>query len=86
MITLEFGGDHPLTIPCLTLDGYHRPLGGESASLTLTVAPAALLTGWLAQPPLGMGCTVRYDQEVVMDGALHGVRVNSKGVELRVEG
>lgn len=86
MIALELGGDHPLTIPCQSLEGYHRPLGGESASLTVTVVHADLLPAWLASPPLGLACAVRFDEALVLEGVLHQIQINSKSVSLRVEG
>ena len=86
MIALELGGDHPFSIPGQTLEGYHRPLGGESASLTVTVAYADLLPAWLANPPLGLACAVRFDDELVLEGVFHHVRVDSKSVSVRVEG
>lgn len=86
MIALDLGGEHPFSIPCQALEGYHRPLGGESASLTVTVAHADLLPAWLADPPLGLACAVRFDDDLVLEGVLHNVRVESSGVSVRVEG
>lgn len=86
MITLHLAGEHPLLIPCETLEGFRRPLNGASASLTVTAQQDAFFADWLANPPLGLACTVAYDDEVVMEGTLYGVRVSEKAVELRVEG
>lgn len=85
-VAIEFKGDHPLTVEGLTLDGFHRPLGGEVASLTVSVAPDALMPDWLATPPLGIGCTVSFNKEWVMEGVLQSVRVTSQGIDVRIEG
>lgn len=86
MIAVTFSGDHPLTVAAAELSGYHRPLGGESANLTVTVEHDALFADWLACPPLGIGCEVAYDGSSIMSGTLYGVRVDSRKIELRIEG
>lgn len=86
MIALHLAGEHPLIVRCETLEGFRRPLNGASASLTLTAKHTAFIADWLANPPLGLGCSVSYDDEAVMDGTLYGVRVTDKAVEMRVEG
>lgn len=78
--------DPPIAVDCAQMDGYHRPLSGESANLTLTVAPGALFPGWLECPPLGAECTVEDDGEAVLNGYLTGVTAHAEGVQLRVEG
>ena len=85
-VTLLFPGDHPLIITGQHLSGYHRPLSGEAASLTMTVDHAELWPEWLENPPLGAPCLARYCEYVVLDGVLTGLRVNPKGVELKVAG
>lgn len=85
-VAIEFKGDHPLTVDGLTLEGFRRPLGGEVASLTVSVDPDELMPEWLASPPLGLACTVLYNESAVMEGALHSVRVTSQGIDLRIEG
>lgn len=85
-ITVTFGGDHPLTISGRELSGYHRPLGGEVANLAVTADHAEFFEDWLACPPLGMACSVAYGGESIMAGYLYGVRVDSRGIELRIEG
>lgn len=86
MISVEFAGDHPVGIECDSLDGYHRPLGGEVASLAARAPFSRFLPEWLESPPLGLACTVSFDGETVMEGALYGVKAGADGVELRVEG
>lgn len=86
MIAVTISGDHPLTVAAAELSGYHRPLGGEAANLAVTVEHDALFAGWLACPPLGIGCDVRYGSEPIMVGYLYGVRASAKVVELRIEG
>ncbi|HAO34053.1 MAG TPA: hypothetical protein DCQ84_14025 [Candidatus Competibacteraceae bacterium] len=86
MIAVEFGGDHPIIVIGLSLDGYHRPLGGEVASLTVRAAFEQFEPGWLEAPPLGLACSVLFDGEPLMDGALYGVKASAVGVELRIEG
>lgn len=85
-VTVTFGGDLPFTLPARELRGYHRPLGGEVANLTITADHVEFFEDWLACPPLGVACSVAYGAEAIMDGYLYGVRVDSAGVELRVEG
>ena len=85
-VLVTFNGDHPLTVAGNELSGYHRPLGGESANLAVTVEHDALFAGWLACPPLGVGCEVSYGAESIMLGYLYGVRATTKVVELRIEG
>lgn len=85
-IHVEFPGDHPLIITGQTLEGYHRPLGGEAASLTVTADHDQLMPDWLAQPPLGAVCVARYAGVEVLTGVLNSVRVTAKNVALRVEG
>lgn len=86
IVAVAFSGDHPLTVAGAELSGYHRPLGGESANLTVVVEHDALFAGWLACPPLGIGCDVSYGGDSIMVGYLYGVRATSKAVELRIEG
>lgn len=86
MIAVEFAGDHPITVAVLSLDGYHRPLGGEVASLTVRAAFEQFEPGWLESPPLGLACSVSVDGEWLMDGALYGFKAAAGGVELRIEG
>lgn len=85
-IAIAFSGDHPITVAGVTLDGFRRPLGGESASLTVTVSHAALAAEWLDEPPLGIGVEVRLDGAPIMSGTLFGVSVTSARVALRIEG
>lgn len=85
-ITLEFPGDHPILILGQTLSGYHRPLSGEAASLTITTDHAEVWPDWLANPPLGAACIACFGEETVLEGVLHGLRVNAELVELQVAG
>lgn len=85
-VSVTFGGDHPQTVSGIELSSYHRPLGGEIANLTVTAEHDQFFEDWLACPPLGIDCAVTYDGETVLDGYLYGVRVDSKSVELRIEG
>lgn len=85
-ITVTVAGAHPVTLVGETLAGYHRPLGGEAANLTVTCAPGALFPGWLEDPPLGAACTVTYGAETVLEGYLTGVSASAEGVALRIEG
>lgn len=85
-ITVHVGGDHPVSFTGHQLDGYHRPLSGESANLTVSVGPGVLFAGWLECPPLGAACAVSYDGETVLDGYLTGVTASAEGVRFGVEG
>lgn len=85
-LTLEFGGDCPLTVEAVALDSFHRPLEGEAASLTATVAHEDLPPCWLDIPPLGISCEVAADGETLLAGALYGITVSAGAVELKVEG
>lgn len=85
-IAVRLGGAHPLDVEGYALAGYHRPLSGEAANLTVTCDHAAFFPGWLAAPPLGLDCTVEVDAVEVMAGVLYGVRVTTNAVELKVEG
>ena len=84
-ITIDFGGDHPLTITGIALSNYQRPLSGETANLTVTVAFAEFFAGWLATPPLGSACSVSYGDETLLEGSLYGVKVTANTVELSIE-
>lgn len=68
------------------MSGYHRPLGGEVANLSIIVDHEELFDDWLACPPLGVACNVAYGDEPLIQGYLYGVRVDSAKVELRIEG
>lgn len=85
-VAVSFGGDHPLTVAGIELSGYHRPIGGEVANLTVTAEHDEFFADWLACPPLGVACEVVYGAETIMSGYLYGVRVDSAKVELRIEG
>lgn len=85
-IGLVLDGDPPLRIPGVALQGYHRPLNGEVASLTATVDRAALFPDWLQAPLLGCACRVEYDGQLLIAGALYAVRASATALELRVEG
>lgn len=86
MIAVAFAGDHPATIEGDALEGYHRPLGGEVASLTVRAPFGQFLPAWLESPPLGLACSVSVDGGWLMDGALYGIKASAAGVELRIEG
>lgn len=85
-ITLKFGGAHPLDIAGYALTGYHRPLSGETANLTVTAQHDQFFPEWLAAPPLGLDCTVDVDGDDIMAGVMYGIRVTAETVELKVEG
>ena len=85
-IAVRFGGDHPLTVYGYEMSGYHRPLGGEVANLTVRLDREEFFPDWLAVPPLGLSCAVSYAGVELMAGYLYGVRVTAEAVELRVEG
>lgn len=85
-IAARFGGDHPLDIAGYALTGYHRPLSGEAANLTVTAQHDQFLPEWLESPPLGLDCTVEVDAVEIMAGLLYGCRVTAEVVELKVEG
>ena len=85
-IAVRFGGEHPLTVTGYEMSGYHRPLGGEVANLTVRLEPTEFFPEWLAVPPFGLSCTVSYAGVELMAGYLYGVRVTAEAVELRVEG
>lgn len=85
-ILVRLGGDHPLDIAGYAMTGYHRPLSGETANLTVTAQHDQFVPGWLAAPPLGMNCTVDVDGEEIMAGVLYGVLMTDETVELKVEG
>lgn len=86
IVTLEFPGDHPITLMGQQLSGYPRPLSGEAASLTITVDHAEVWPEWLSNPPLGAACTVRYGDDAILDGVLSGVRVNAESINVQVAG
>lgn len=85
-ITVAVAGAHPLAIAGILLEGYHRPLNGEVANLTVTIAHADLYASWLQAPPLGAACAVSDDDELLLSGVLYGVDVTASAVRLRVEG
>lgn len=85
-IVARLGGAHPLDIVGYALTGYHRPLSGETANLTITAQHNQFFQEWLAAPPLGLDCTVEVDGEEIMAGVLYGARVTAETVELKVEG
>lgn len=85
-VVLSFQGDLPFDVTGIRLDGYHRPLNGEVANLTVVAARESFNEGWLQCPPLGLACRLSFDGEALFDGALFGVRVSGKTVELRIEG
>ena len=85
-ITVRMLGDHPMDIVGYALSGFHRPLLGESANLTVTCDHNQFFPSWLAAPPLGAECTVEVDAYEIMAGVLYGVRITASAVELKVEG
>lgn len=85
-LSVSLTGDHPVTLSCETIDGFHRPLNGESANLTLTVRRESLWDDWLAAPPLGAACSVALDGATLLDGILAGVVVDAATLQLRVAG
>lgn len=79
-------GPQPLSFQCQTIQGFHRPLGGEVASLTLTVARSQLFPEWLEAPPLGQAARIEYNGAWLMSGYLYAVSITSTAIELRIEG
>lgn len=85
-VLLALGGSHPIDIEGIAIQGYHRPLGGEVASLVMIVAYEQVFPDWIQAPPLGLTCRVEYDGVLVMTGYLYVVRATSTAIELRIEG
>lgn len=85
-VIVTFGGDHPLAVSAIEMSGYHRPLAGEVANLSIIANRAEFFAEWLACPPLGVACEVTYGGLAIMSGYLYGVRVDAEKVELRIEG
>ncbi len=85
-VFLAISGSQPLDIQGIAIQGYHRPLGGEAASLVMTVAHEQVFPDWLQAPPLGLACRVEYDGVLVMTGYLYAARATSVAIELRIEG
>ena len=85
-ISIDFGGDLPITVLGHAVSGWHRPLWGEAANLTVTAVRSDLEPGWLQVPPLGLSCRVYHDGRLLMAGFLAGVQANASGIELRIEG
>ncbi|MDG4549875.1 MAG: hypothetical protein P9F19_01490 [Candidatus Contendobacter sp.] len=85
-VVVVVGGVHPVEVTGYRLEGYHRPLGGEGANLTVVCAPTAVPAPVLTYPPLGAPGTVRFDDDLVLFGYLAGVDVSADAVQLRIEG
>lgn len=85
-ISIEFPGVHPVAFTAITLQGYHSPLSGEAANMTLSLDHGLLWPSWLQAPPLGSACDVIYDGTVILEGSLAGVRVAADSVNFKVEG
>ena len=86
LIQVLLGGDQPLALTARALSGYHRPLNGAIADLTVTVDPAALFADWLAAPPLGLTCQVTYAGVPLLIGVLYAVQATADAITLRIEG
>ena len=85
-ISVDFDGDLPITVLGHAVSGWHRPLWGEAANLTVTAIRSDLEPNWLQVPPLGLSCRVYHDGRLLMSGFLAGVQANASGVELGIEG
>lgn len=85
-VTLTLNGDQPVTFSGYALNGYHRPLNGEAANLTIALQPDAVWAEWLENPSLGVACSVDYDDERVMDGFVYSVKAGNAAIEIGVEG
>ena len=83
---LALGDDPPRNWPASAISGYHRPLSGEAANLTLTLdIPWRDRKAW-SSPPLGASATVRYGAETLLEGALTAVSWSRSELTVSVEG
>ncbi len=83
---LALGDDPPRNWPARELSGYHRPLSGEAANLTLTLdIPWRDRAAW-ANPPLGAAAVVRFGVEPLLEGTLTAVSWSRAELNVSVEG
>ncbi len=69
-----------------SVSGFHRPLNGEAASLTVTMdRDAATDADWFA-PPLGAPVTVILDSDALISGVLARVQIDRTTLTLGIEG
>ena len=86
MLTVTLAADPPVEVLARELSGYHRPLNGEAANLTLILAlPEAARADWIA-PPLGVPAAVYADGLLVLEGALTWVKWTLTEISVGVEG
>ncbi len=83
---LALGDDPPRNWPARELSGYHRPLSGEAANLTLALdIPWRDRAAW-ANPPLGAAAVVRFGVEPLLEGTLTAVSWSRAELNVSVEG
>lgn len=84
LLTLPDGETHAYAARAVS--GYHRPLNGEAANLTVTLDRATDTDPDWFIPPLGAQATVLLDGAVLLTGVLTGVALDRTTTQLRLEG
>lgn len=85
-LILSVGDDPPREWTASALSGYHRPLSGEAANLTLTLELTLDERSAWSVPPLGESALVLYDGETILEGVLTGVAWTPAEISVAVEG
>lgn len=83
-VTLADGEAHDY--PARDLSGYHRPLNGEAANLTITLDRSPALDLDFTVPPLAARARIGLDGDELLDGVLTRVHMDRTTITLGVEG
>lgn len=86
ILTLELRSGETHRYAARALSGYHRPLNGETANLTVLLDRAPETDPDWFLPPLGAQATVNWDDETLLIGVLTGASLDRTTVTLRIEG
>lgn len=84
LLPLADGETHVYTARAVS--GYHRPLNGEAANLTVTLDRDPDTDPDWFLPPLGAQAAVLLDGEALLTGVLTGVTLDRTTTQLRLEG
>ena len=86
ILTIALTTDPPRDVAARELSGYHRPLNGESANLTMVLdVPRAERSDWSA-PPLGVAAAVYADGALLLEGTLTRVVWTLADLTVGIEG
>lgn len=85
-LTLRLASGEIREIPVRAVSGFHRPLNGEAANLTLAIDRSAVTDPDWSDPPLGAQAEVTQGSCALLSGVLAHVVMDRTTIQAGIEG